>query len=525
MKLVIVGGGGFRVPQILDVLAQARAGTGPHAGLVVDEVCLYDIAPDRLRTMRSVLSDLAFAQAPRVTATTSMEDALRGADFVFSAFRVGGTCGRILDERVALREGVLGQETVGAGGYAFAFRTIPEAMRLARAVRDVAPQAWVINFTNPAGIITQAMRTVLGPRVVGICDTPIGLIRRSAAALGLDPARVNEVGASPAARPAGPGKATTGSPSSIGTGGTHAHEGDHPLALDFDYVGLNHLGWLRYLSVEGVDRLPDLIGDDALLDHLEESRAIGAEWIRTLGMLPNEYLFYYYLNRESVARIRAEEQTRGEFLHAQQGAFYRAAAADPQEAGRLWTQAHDEREATYMAESRSEEERGSRREEDIEGGGYQQVALDLMTAISTGTPARMILDVGNADAALSARTAGAGAGAWAESDAGAGAAAAGAGELLVPQLREDAVVEVPCLVDGSGVHPQRVAGLSGPELGLVTSVKACEELVIEAAFTGRRELAWRALAAHPLVDSVNVARRVLDGYIQQNPDVAAVLTR
>ena len=177
MKLVIVGGGGFRVPQIVEVLAQARAGAGSHAHLVVDELCLYDVSARRLSAMRAILTDLAFPHAPAVTTTTELREAVRGADFVFSAIRVGGTGGRIVDERVALDQGVLGQETVGPGGYAYAFRTIPVAVDLARVVRDLAPEAWVINFTNPAGIITQAMRTVLGRRVVGICDTPIGLVR------------------------------------------------------------------------------------------------------------------------------------------------------------------------------------------------------------------------------------------------------------------------------------------------------------------------------------------------------------
>ena len=125
-----------------------------------------------------------------------------------------------------------------------------------------------------------------------------------------------------------------------------------------------------------------------------------------------------------------------------------------------------------------------------------------MTAVATGAPARMILDVGNADA---------------HTRDGAG--------LLVPQLREDAVVEVPCVVDSEGVHPQRVAPLTGAELGLVTTVKGCEELVIEAALAGDQTLAWRALASHPLVDSVRVAKRVLDGYIQRNPQVAATFDR
>lgn len=495
MKLVIAGGGGFRVPQIVEVLAAARAGKGTHAGLVVDEVCLYDVSPSRLSVMSAVLRDLAFPQAPRITTTTDLREAVRGADFVFSAIRVGGTCGRVLDERIALEQGVLGQETVGAGGYAYAFRTIPVAMKLARTVRDLAPEAWVINFTNPAGIITQAMRTVLGRRVVGICDTPIGLVRRASAALGLE----------------------AGAVSGVDEGGS---------GISFDYVGLNHLGWLRSLEVGGEDRLPGLLGDDALLDHIEEARVIGPDWVRALGMLPNEYLFYYYLNRESVARIREEEETRGQFLDRQQGEFYRAAAEHEYLAGKLWNQTHDEREATYMAEARDESERDGRREEDIAGGGYQQVALDLMTAVSTGTPARMILDVANSDMPWAGAT-GPGADAPARGElnpprpATTSAPARPSG-LLVPQLREDAVVEVPCVVDAEGVHPMRVGALSGPELGLVTSVKGCEELVIDAAFHGDKVLAWRALASHPLVDSIRVAQRVLDGYIAENPDIARV---
>lgn len=465
MKLLIVGGGGFRVPQVIEVLAAARAGSGLYPGLEVDEVCLYDVDALRLGAMHTVIASLDFPRAPRITTTTDLRRAVAGADFVFSAVRQGGTCGRITDELVALEQGVLGQETVGAGGYAYAFRTIPVAMELARTVRDLAPQAWVINFTNPAGIITQAMRTVLDERVVGICDTPIGLVRRATTAVGGDAGRVCQVG------PA--------------------------TGVDFDYVGLNHLGWLRGLKVSGTDRLPGLLADDKALDHLEEARTIGADWLRALGMVPNEYMFYYYLNRESVARIRSGQETRGQFLHRQQSAFYEEVAAHPQHAGRAWTRVHNEREATYMAESRQESERAGRRAEDIAGGGYQQVALDLMTAIATGTPARMILDVGNLDAHRRD----------------------GGGPLL-EALREDAVVEVPCVVDADGVHPQRVAPLTGAEAGLVSTVKGCEELVIDAALHGDRTLAWRALACHPLVDSVAVARRILDGYIAANPEVA-----
>lgn len=431
--------------------------------------------------MRSVVNGLAYEDAPEVTIHTDLTTALSGADFVFSAMRVGGPRGRVIDERVALDEGVLGQETVGPGGYAYAFRTIPEALRLAEAVQQHAPDAWVINFTNPAGMITQTMRTVLGARVVGICDTPIGLVRRVCRALGVDPGEVDRAGS----------------------------------RVSFDYAGINHLGWLTAFRVDGTDRLPGLIADTAALATIEEARMIGGEWVRALGVLPSEYLFYYYSNREAVERIKRDRHTRGEFLVAQQGKFYRDAAAHPERAADVWLAAHREREATYMAESRDTAERDARREEDIAAGGYQRVALDLMTALvgatgrrdNAGEPgaeqdgapgrARMILNVGNGDL-----------------DDGRG--------LLIPSLRADAVVEVPCVVDHTGVTPERVCPPQGAELGLVQAVKACEELVIDAVRERSRELAWRALASHPLVDSTAVARRMLDGYIREHPHVAAL---
>lgn len=428
MKLTILGGGGFRVPQVVEAVS------GPAAPVRVDEVALYDTDPQRLAVIARVLDGTP--GAPRLTATTDLDEALRGADFVFAAVRVGGTAGRILDERVALDLGLLGQETVGPGGLAYALRTVPVMVEIARRIRLVAPQAWVINFTNPAGLVTEAMRAELGDRVVGICDTPIGLMRRAARALGLR------------RPPEGPGS--------------------------FDYVGLNHLGWLRALHDDGLDRLPELLADDASLTRLEEARLMGPDWVRALGALPNEYLFYYYLARDARERIRAAAQTRGEFLDRQQAAFYQAAAGSSSAAD-AWHAAHEEREATYMAEARDDE-----RDPADADGGYHQVAARLMAALSTGAPATMILDVPNRG--------------------------------LVPQLPDDAVIEVGCVVDGDGVHPWPIAPVEPAMLGLMTQVKAVERLTIEAALTGSATLAWRAFAQHPLVDSVAVARRLVDGY-------------
>ncbi|HLS49253.1 MAG TPA: 6-phospho-beta-glucosidase, partial [Actinomycetaceae bacterium] len=237
MKLTVIGGGGFRVPQIFQAISAGEA------RLRVTELWLYDTSEQRLDVIGTVLEQLAetLPRPPAVHTTTQLPDALDGADFIFSAIRIGGTAGRIVDERTALRLGVLGQETVGPGGLAYALRTVPHALELSTQIAKRAPRAWTINFTNPAGILTEAMRGVLGDRVVSICDTPIGLMRRAAGAVGHD-----------------------------------------PRSVEFDYVGLNHLGWLRSLIVDGRDVLPELLSSDQRLDGIEEARLFGFDWVRAI---------------------------------------------------------------------------------------------------------------------------------------------------------------------------------------------------------------------------------------------------
>ena len=474
MKLTILGGGGFRVPLVHEAVATAAT------GLTVDEIALHDVDPERLVTISAVIDEQRARLAaegravalPRLIATTDLREAVTGADFVFSAVRVGGAEARTVDERVALGLGLLGQETIGPGGLAYALRTIPVALEIARTIAEVAPQAWTINFTNPAGIVTEAMRSVLGDRVVGICDTPIGLVRRVGRLLGADLV-AGERGA------------------------------------EVDYVGLNHLGWLRSVRLEGTDRLPGLLADDAALEEIEEARLIGKDWVRADGALPNEYLFYYLHTDEAIRRITAAATTRGEFLAKQQGDFYLAAAeADGRGPGEacctspldLWRATLHEREATYMAESRDEE----RREEDVAGGGYQEVAMRLMTAIATGRRERMILDVGNIAA---------------------GREDAPASERIVPELPADCVLEVLCEVDGDGVRPLPIAPIELGRLGMMSALRSSERAILEAATTGSREAAWRGFSTHPLVSSPALGRALLEGYEAGHPQIAQLLAR
>jgi 6-phospho-beta-glucosidase len=452
LRLTILGGGGFRTPLVYGaVLADCSERR-------VTDVVLHDTDETRLRAIGHVLAQQAERHtqssaglpAPKVTVTTDLDAALEGADFVFSAIRVGGLEGRVADERVALDLGLLGQETTGPGGIAFGLRTVPVALEVAERVKRVAPEAWVINFTNPAGIITQAMQTVLGHRVVGICDSPLGLAKRAAGALGLG-----------------------------------------LDAVEVDYAGLNHLGWLQGLRVDERDVLPELLADPVRLGAIEEGHLFGTDWLQGLGAIPNEYLYYYYFTRDAIASITGSGQTRGEYLLDQQRGFYAALARRPDGALREWDRVRLERNATYMREARAEGE--ERDEHDVQGGGYEGVALAIMAAIARGEQASLILNVRNDGA--------------------------------VPGLPADAVVEVPCTVDESGPRPVPAGPLEGHQLGLVQQVKAVERLVIEAATTASEQRAVEAFALHPLVDSVTVARELLRGYRSRIPLVDAVFRR
>lgn len=491
MILTLLGGGGFRVPLV------HRALLTDSGDRRVTQLRLYDTDASRLETMRRVLADQA-ASADRagslaVSVHTGLDEALAGADVVFSAMRVGGTGGRALDERVALDHGVIGQETVGAGGLSYALRGIPVARRVAEAVRRVAPDAFFINFTNPAGILTEVLGEVLGDRVVGICDSPVGLARHAVGAL-----RAGGLAPEDAVLP-GLGQGTAdGTPMRV------------------RYAGLNHLGWLTGIEVTGArgsdvggargsdvagargsdaggeNLLPALLARPDLLTGTEEGKLFGADWIRRLGVLPNEYLHYFYFQREAHRGELDAELTRGAFLARQQGQFFADGPALP--AGKAfpaWDRIRGEREATYMADNRAAAGGFERAAEDLESGGYERVALAVMRAIRGDEPAELILDVPNRG--------------------------------LLPYLPDDAVVEVPAAVDSSGVRPLPVDPLPLHAAGLVSSVKACERAVIRAAREGSRELAVEAFALHPLIDGVGTARALVDAYREAFPGELAYL--
>ena len=374
--------------------------------------------------------------------------AIEGARFVFAAIRPGQERARAVDEEVPLKHGVLGQETTGPGGFAMALRTIPAMVDYGRLIEEVAPEALLINFTNPVGIVMQALHDHTGVRAVGICDGPVSMQRSVADFLGEPRERV------------------------------HA-----------DYFGLNHCGWIHRVLVDGVDRLPEIV------ERFEELQASDEQWglfdpelVRSLGMLPMEYLYFYYYRDVAVGHIQGSGGSRGRQLQALNDALWpRCEAIDggdlPAAAG---VGARDgERDATYFARERGEilDEEHEATGDPFEGEGYEGVATAVMAASVQRRKSPLILNVANRGA--------------------------------IGGLRDDDVVEVTCLVDEHGAHPIAQGSVPEGALALIRQVKLYERLTVQAATEGSYEVALEALLAHPLVGSYPAAKAILDDYLDQ----------
>jgi 6-phospho-beta-glucosidase len=314
MKVAVVGGGSTYSPELLDGIARLQN------ELPVEEVVLQDPNQDRLDAVAGVSRRIMDRQGwpGRLSATTELAPALDGADFVLLQLRVGGQAARHLDETIPLRCGCVGQETTGAGGFAKALRTVPFVLGIADEVgRRAADGAWIVDFTNPVGIVTRALLDHRH-RAIGLCNVAIGFERLFAGWLGVEPAEVH-----------------------------------------LGHAGLNHLTWIRTVEVGGEDVLPQLMKEhhQELADHVD----LPARLLDTLDAIPSYYLRYYYLHDAVVEeqrhqRTRAEEvadieasllelyrdpsvDTKPELLAQRGGAYYSEAAL--QLVASLWADTGD----------------------------------------------------------------------------------------------------------------------------------------------------------------------------------------
>ena len=410
LKIAVIGGGSTYSPELIDGLI-ARA-----AELGLDEVALHDIDASRLHIVGSFCGRmLKAAGAPfGLTLTQDLDTALDGAGMVFTQIRVGGQRARILDEKTGMRFGLIGQETTGVGGFAKALRTIPQMLAICRRVEAVAPRAWMVNFTNPSGMVTEAILRHSVVRCVGLCNIPVNLHLDVAKFIGVPPEKVT-----------------------------------------LDYVGLNHLAWVRRVLVGGRDvaaplfaqnikgmqpkNIPDMDYPEALLS--------------ALRMFPGYYNRYYYMAATAGAQQRRKRHTRGEEVLAIENRLLEM-YCDP----RLHTK-------PAMLGKRG-------------GAYYSKAAIDVASAIVNDARNVQIVNVLNAGA--------------------------------IDDFYRDASVEIPCVVGRGGARPIRIGALEPHLLGMMHVVKAYERIAIEAAVTRSYDKALLALLTHPLGGGAEKAPKVLD---------------
>jgi 6-phospho-beta-glucosidase len=417
IKIVVIGGGSSYTPELVEGFIQ-RAGE-----LSVEEICLVDIAAGQDKL--SIVSDLARRMINRagltikITSTLDRRAALKGANFVVTQFRVGGLEARARDERFPLQYGVLGQETTGPGGFAKALRTIPVILDICRDMTELCPAAWLINFTNPAGLITETVLKHTNVKCIGLCNVPIHTKMTVAKLLDAE-----------------------------------------AQDIYIDFAGLNHLVWGRKVWHKGVDVTADILqkmqdGATLSMKNIPNLKWDG-DFLQSLAMLPCPYHRYYYMTDSILAEELAAAQqggagTRAEIVQAVEDRLFKL-YQDP---------GLDQKPAEL-------EKRG--------GAYYSEAAVSLISAIYNDKREIHTVDTVN--------------------------------QGSICGLPANCVIETNCVISKNGATPLTVGELPPEILGLVQQVKAYEMLAIEAGVYGDYGKALQALANHPLVPSVAVAKRL-----------------
>lgn len=447
MKLTVIGGAGVRTPRLIPSLVRRAEKLG------LREVWLMDIDAEKLDLIGGLCEALAKQQdAPfKLVRTTDARAAVQGADHIITTIRPGFERGRVLDEKIAFQFGVLGQETTGAGGFAMAMRSLPAILDYCRLAAELAPNAYIYNFTNPAGLVAQGLHDAGVQRVVGICDSANGAQHAASRHLGVSLERVR-------------------------------HE----------VFGLNHLSWTRSLRVDpepdgtgGEEVLPALLHDPAFIQstHMAMFDPI---IIDIQGMFLNEYLHYFYHRDEALKALLAKPETRGEeVVRLTTNLLERLRQADPvrepESALNIYHEVMEQRSATYMAHARHGEARPQAQIAD-DDEGYAGVALGCVQAIATDTPIFTGLNVPNNGA--------------------------------ITGLKDDDIVEVSCVVDGEGIHPVPMGEMPEGAYLLTRTIKRYERLASQAILQKSKTLAVEALATHPLIGSYPLAIKLVDAFLE-----------
>jgi 6-phospho-beta-glucosidase len=421
MKIAVIGGGSTYTPELINGFLE-RTSTLP-----VSELWLMDIDPVRLDIVGGFAKRMVEARGNpfMVVLTTDQRDAVHDASYVITQLRVGQMPARVADEYLGFRHGLIGQETTGVGGMAKALRTIPVILKIAADMRELAPGALLANFTNPAGLVTQALKKY-APDVpsVGVCNvaitTKMGIID------GLKELK---------------GSAIT------------------PERTQLNTLGLNHLSWHRGFIVDGEDIWPQVF--EAYLAELRADPE--PDWdprtIEVLGMMPNYYLQYFYHTDRKLKSQEKWPPSRGEeVIEIEKGLlkqYTEPSLVEPP--------------AELM----------------LRGGAYYStVATQLLNAHYNNLGETHVVNTAHTGA--------------------------------VPGWPADWVLEMPCRVEQSGIHPLPAAPLPSVCYGLLAQVKSYELLTVEAAVHGDRKAAYEALLANPLGPKADRIQAVLDDMLETN---------
>ncbi|HOZ46187.1 MAG TPA: 6-phospho-beta-glucosidase [Candidatus Hydrogenedentes bacterium] len=418
MKLAVIGGGSSYSPELIDGLF-SRLDVIP-----VSEVWMMDPDLGRLGITAEFARRMAkrHGEPFRIYHTNNLREAVKDARYVITQLRVGHMAARIADEKLGLRYNIIGQETTGVGGFACALRTIPRVLDIAHAMEEVAPGGVLVNFTNPSGIVTEALIKHSRVTSVGLCNIPIGLIMEIV-----------------------------------------EHTGCAVDDVEMDYVGLNHLAWVRGFRIAGADRTDEILDGFIARAHEEwEVEAVCAnmvEAMRGLRMLCNPYLQYFYANEAMLVHLKNKRRTRGEDVTEVEKALFEK-YADP----------------TLDEKPEELSKRG--------GAHYSTAAFRLIAAIENDTGNRQVVCCRNSGA--------------------------------IPTFDEDVAVEVSATIGKDGATALAQAAPESAIRGLMQAVKAYETLTVEAAVTGSRETAFQAMLMNPIMPGAMGCRRLLDDLLEVN---------
>ncbi|SEF78173.1 6-phospho-beta-glucosidase [Bryocella elongata] len=440
-KIGFLGGGGVRTPLVIFGINEAAR------ELDAAEFVIYDIDAERAERIAQLGREIVRREGGTLTirVATTQEEAIEDSSFVLNSVRVGGIETRARDERGAIACGYPGQETTGPAGIAMGQRTIPVAIAQAKLVAKLAPEAWLINFTNPAGLITQAILQHSSAKAVGICDTPTEMLHRIGEAFGATPADVQ-----------------------------------------CDYVGLNHLGWVRRILLRGEDVTDRVFADDAILRALYSAPLFDPELIRALRLLPTEYLFFYYSRTRALANQLKQGSTRGEQIAQMNESLMSRLMrllANHEDGAAL--QAYIDylnlRSGSYMkleGEGRSAFD-GETLDADPfrAASGYHRIALDVMRALSSSEEHRVIVNVRNGS--------------------------------TLPEIAADDVIETTCAIGNGQIRPLTIDPTPEAVRGLVLAVKAYERAAIRAAITGSTRDLRAAMLLYPAIGEWEPSAEIL----------------